>query len=252
MSQTRSLIPNSFTMTNMVFGFISIIFASRGDPKSLAIAGVLVFIASFFDFFDGASARALGVSSPIGTQLDSLADEIAYGIAPGFIAYQAILRYLPEIAMGINWGMIIAPIFPVCATYRLAKFNIEGCEQEGFTGLPSPPAGIFISSIPALPFSRIPMIGAFDFQIPVHLFIPLYAGVALLMVSPVDYTKMFANIVKKGKTAIMITMVVILLLLFYLNMWAVFIVAALYIVVGIVFYCFRKATGRPCKQLGGS
>ncbi len=244
MGQTRSLIPNSFTMTNMVFGFFAIIFASKGDPKSLAIAGVLIFAASFFDFFDGAAARALGVASPMGVQLDSLADQIAYGIAPGFIAYQAFLRQLPEIAMGLNWGMILAAIFPICATYRLAKFNIEGGDQEGFSGLPSPPAGIFISSIPALSYTTTPFIKSFQFQMPVQLFIPIFAGVALLMVSSIDYAKSFSNLVKKGKATVMITLVVIILLLFYFNMWGVFIISGLYIVAGIVLYLVRKITGR--------
>jgi len=144
----RAIIPNTFTMSNMVFGFIAIIFASKGTPESIGIAGVLIFLASFFDFFDGATARALGVSSPIGVQLDSLADGIAYGIAPGFIAYQAFLRYLPEIGMGLNWGMLIAPLFPICATYRLAKFNNDERQQEEFYGLPTPANAFFIAFLP--------------------------------------------------------------------------------------------------------
>ncbi len=239
MAQKRSLIPNTFTMSNMVFGFIAIIFASKGDPRSIAVAGILVFVASFFDFFDGATARALGVSSPIGVQLDSLADEIAYGIAPGFIAYQAFLSKLPEIGLGLNWGMVIAPIFPICTTYRLAKFNIEGTERTGFAGLPSPAAGIFISCIPALPFSTIPFIGKVNFVPMIGLFVPVYAVVALLMVSDIDYSKIFADIIKKGKTAIMITLVSILLLLFYFNMWSVFVLTGLYIFAGLVCYIFR-------------
>ena len=240
MSQKKAIIPNSFTMTNMIFGFFAIIFASKGDPKSLAIAGVLIFAASFFDFFDGAAARALGVSSPMGTQLDSLADVVAYGIAPGFIAYQAFLQHLPGIAMGLNWGMIIAPVYPVCALYRLAKFNIEGGDQEGFSGLPSPPAGIFISCIPALIYTGIPFFDSVPVNVAVHLFIPVYAAVALLMVSSIDYTKFFGNIFKKGKTAIMITFVVIVLMLFYLKMWGVFLVSGLYIITGVVIYIFRR------------
>jgi len=227
-------------MSNMVLGFLAIIFASTGDPRSIATAGIMIFAASFFDFFDGAAARALGVASPIGVQLDSLADEIAYGIAPGFIAYQAYLSKLPEIGMGINWGMVIAPIFPICATYRLAKFNIEGSEEEGFTGLPSPAAGILIGSIPALAYSNIPFIGRVDVQIPIQLFVPLYAIVALLMVSEVDYTKIFADIMKKGKAAIMITLVLIILFLYYFNMWSVFGITFLYIVVGIAAYVIKK------------
>ncbi|PKL36156.1 MAG: CDP-diacylglycerol--serine O-phosphatidyltransferase [Spirochaetae bacterium HGW-Spirochaetae-1] len=249
MTEKRAIIPNTFTMTNMVLGFIAIIMASRGNPESIAIAGVLVFVASFFDFIDGATARALKVTSPIGIQLDSLADEIAYGIAPGFIAYQAYLSKMPDAGfLGLNWGMIIAPIFPICATYRLAKFNIEGSGKKGFTGLPSPAAGIFIASIPALPFSRIPFIGKINFQFPIELFVPIFAIVALLMVSEVDYMKLFSDIASKGKAAIMITTVINILLLYYFNMWSVFAFTSLYIMAGIVFYIYRCIWKKECSE----
>jgi len=239
MAQKRALIPNTFTMSNMVFGFIAIIFAAKGDPVSIGIAGVLVFAASFFDFLDGTTARALRVSSPLGVQLDSLADEIAYGIAPGFIAYQAYFRELPEIGLGLNWGMIIASIFPICATYRLAKFNIAGFDKAGFTGLPSPVAGIFISSFPVLHLSKIVFVGNIDFHVSPMLFVPIYAFVALLMVSEIDYNKLFSDIIKKGKVAVVITVVTIILMLFYLQMWAVFLCSGLYIIFGIGRYLFR-------------
>jgi CDP-diacylglycerol--serine O-phosphatidyltransferase len=248
MTQKRAIIPNSFTMTNMVLGFIAVIVASRGTPESIALAGVLVFVASFFDFIDGATARALGVDSPVGIQLDSLADSIAYGIAPGFIAYQAYLSRLPEIAYGINWGMIIAPIFPICATYRLARFNVEEPDTDGFHGLPSPAAGIFIASIPALPFSTIPFLGRVWFYFPIELFVPLFAIVALLMVSDIDYSKVLAQVVKRGKAAIVIGSVITILLLFYFNMWSVFILTGMFILFGVLIYFFRSMkSGKPKK-----
>ena len=103
-------------------------------------AGVLIFIGSIFDASDGAIARALDVESEIGMQLDSLADAVAYGIAPGVLAYQAFFYQMPEICGLINIGMLIAAIFPICAVYRLARFNWQS--MPGFIGLPSPPAGI--------------------------------------------------------------------------------------------------------------
>ncbi|MCL1911524.1 MAG: CDP-alcohol phosphatidyltransferase family protein [Leptospirales bacterium] len=239
MEQKRAIIPNSFTMMNMVLGFIAIIYASRGTPKDLAIGGALVFVASFFDFIDGAAARALGVDSAIGLQLDSLADLVAYGIAPGYISYQAFLSGLPEIVFGINWGMLIAPIFPICATYRLARFNIGEPDPSGFKGLPSPAAGIFISSIPGLAFSRLPFLGKVDINIPVDIFVPIFALSALLMISGIDYSKIFAKIVKKGKKAIIITSIILILLLFYFNMWAVFVLTGGYIIAGILLYGTR-------------
>jgi len=239
MEQKRAIIPNSFTMMNMILGFIAIIYASRGTPKDLAIGGTLVFVASFFDFIDGAAARALGVDSAMGLQLDSLADAVAYGIAPGYISYQAFLSGLPEIVFGINWGMLIAPIFPICATYRLARFNTGEPDLTGFKGLPSPAAGIFISSIPVLAFSRIPLLGKVDINIPIDIFIPVFALTALLMISGIDYSKILTKVVKKGKKAIIIGSVLLILLLFYFNMWTIFIFTGGYIIAGILLYAIR-------------
>ena len=248
MTQKRALIPNSFTMTNMILGFIAIIIASRGTPRDFAIAGALVFLASFFDFFDGAAARALGVESEVGLQLDSLADAIAYGIAPGFISYQAYLSKLPDIAFGINWGMVIAPIFPICATYRLARFNVTEAEGDGFQGLPSPAAGIFISSIPALAFSTILFVGKIDFNIPVHFFVPMYVVIALLMISDVDYAKVFAGVVRRGKKAVIIGGIITVLLVFYFNMWTVFVLTGGYIVLGMIMYLLQSLKKKPAEK----
>ncbi|MCL2025729.1 MAG: CDP-alcohol phosphatidyltransferase family protein [Leptospirales bacterium] len=239
MEQKRAIIPNSFTMMNMILGFIAIIYASRGTPKDLAIGGALIFVASFFDFIDGAAARALGVDSQMGLHLDSLADAVAYGIAPGFIAYQAFLSGLPEIAFGINWGMLIAPIFPICATYRLARFNIEDSSPSEFKGLPSPAAGIFISSIPVLAFSKVPFLGKIDVNIPIDVFIAIFALTALLMISGIDYSKIVSKVVKKGKKTIVISSILVILLLFYFNMWTVFVLTGGYIIAGIVLYSIR-------------
>src|SRR5208337_2812472 len=118
----RSIVPNIITMSNMTMGFFAIILASRGDVKSLALAGILVCIGSLFDAVDGAVARAMRVESSVGVQLDSLADGIAYGIAPAVIAYQAYLSRLPQNGLYIDSGMLIALIYPICAIYRLARF----------------------------------------------------------------------------------------------------------------------------------
>jgi len=248
MEQKRAIIPNSFTMMNMILGFIAIIYASRGTPKDFAIGGTLVFVASFFDFIDGAAARALGVESAIGVQLDSLADAVAYGIAPGYISYQAFLSGLPEIAFGINWGMLIAPIFPICAMYRLAKFNVGEPDFSGFKGLPSPAAGIFISSIPVLAFSRVPFLGKVDVNIPIDIFIPIFALTALLMISGIDYSKIFTKIVKKGKKAIIISSVILVLMMFYFNMWTVFVLSGIYIIIGILLYVMRLLKGQGSEK----
>ena len=98
----------------------------------------MVFLGTLFDAVDGAVARAMHVASPVGVQLDSLADGIAYGIAPAVIAYQAYLKKLPSGGNVIDFGMFIALIYPICAIYRLARFNI-GAEEDDHTSFNGPP-----------------------------------------------------------------------------------------------------------------
>lgn len=239
MGNRKTIIPNSITMTNMIIGFIAILFAAKGDPQSVTVAGVLIFVASFFDFFDGAAARVLKAQSEIGMQLDSLADSISYGIAPGVIAYSAYLHKLPDMGFSLNTGMFVAVLFPVFAVYRLARFN-TGEETSGFTGLPSPAAGIFVSSIPTLAYTKPKILGDVSVSISVELFTVLFLLAGLLMVTHVDYNKLFADLAKKGRNVILITIAFIIIALALFNMWAVFAVTSLYIVTGLVLYVLKK------------
>jgi len=232
MSRRKSIIPSIFTMGNMLMGFVSILFSAKyvspfGDHDYLLIAGILIFIGAFFDACDGAIARALNVESEIGMQLDSLADAVSYGIAPGVLAYQAYLHKLPEI-FGVSVGVIVASIFPVCAVYRLARFNTEEGGQ-GFTGLPSPPAGIIVSIVPALYCVNFLFIGEIYYDVNIYGFIAFYIAIALLMVSEIDYSKLFSDIWKKGNAARIITIVVIILLLIFFRAWSIFVVTGIYI-----------------------
>ncbi len=239
MGNRKTIIPNSITMANLIIGFIAILFAAKGNPESIAVAGILIFVASFFDFFDGAAARALKAQSEIGGNLDSLADSISYGIAPGVIAYEAYLYKLPQLGFSLNAGMFVAVLFPLFAVYRLARFNI-GEEQERFLGLPSPAAGIFVASIPTLEYTRPEIVQNLQIHFSVEIFTVLYIIAGVLMISHVDYTKIFADLAKKGRNVIILTIALIIVSLALFNMWAVFVVSSLYIVTGIIFYFLRK------------
>jgi len=242
MSRRKSIIPSIFTMGNMLMGFVSILFSAKylstyGNHDYLVIAGVLIFIGAIFDAFDGAIARALNVESEIGMQLDSLADAVSYGIAPGVLAYQAYLHKLPEI-FGISIGVAVAAVFPVCAVYRLARFN---CEEggQGFTGLPSPPAGIIVSIVPALYSVDVFYFDELYFDVNIYVYVAFYVIIALLMVSEIDYSKLFSVIWKKGKSARIIATVVIICLLFLFKAWSIFGVAGIYVLWGILKYIYN-------------
>ena len=97
------------------------------------IAALFICLGIFFDFFDGMAARLLGVVSPMGKELDSLADVVTSGVAPGLILY-VLLTQLTE----LTWLKYLALLTPLFAAYRLAKFNIDDRQSHSFLGLPVP------------------------------------------------------------------------------------------------------------------
>lgn len=135
-------IPNFLTLLNLFCGCIAIVFVAE---LKFDIAFYFVCLGIFFDFFDGFFARKLGVSGPLGVQLDSLADMVTSGVAPGFAMFKMILQnneggceYLPYLGFIITLG----------ACYRLANFNIDTRQTDSFIGLPTPANTLFIMSLP--------------------------------------------------------------------------------------------------------
>ncbi|UBM62754.1 CDP-alcohol phosphatidyltransferase family protein [Candidatus Sulfidibacterium hydrothermale] len=144
-------IPNSITLLNLTAGIISIYFGVKGSPNDLVFAGIFIFIGALFDFFDGFSARLLGVKSAIGLQLDSLSDMVTFGVAPGFILYQMILRsHGNPTAEGLDYLPFFALLVPWMSAVRLAKFNIDKTQATSFKGLPTPALAILIASLPLI------------------------------------------------------------------------------------------------------
>ena len=144
-------IPNSITCCNLLSGCISIVLSCSGR---LEYAGIMIFIAAVFDFFDGFAARLLKAYSPLGAHLDSLSDVVSFGVAPSFIMYKYLTKlplvdssYMLRIA-GINVLPFLALFLAVFAALRLAKFNIDERQTTSFIGLPTPAMGIFVASLP--------------------------------------------------------------------------------------------------------
>ena len=140
-------IPNFITLLNLLCGILSIVSLYQG---SMSWAVYFILIAAFLDFLDGATARVLDLKSELGKQLDSLADLISFGLAPGFIMF-FLLRAsesLPEIVFNEN---NLAPYFafliPMLSAWRLAKFNIDTRQEDQFLGLPTPANALMIASL---------------------------------------------------------------------------------------------------------
>ena len=127
-------IPNLITLCNLACGVLSVFAALALDYTVLA--ALLICLGILFDFFDGLAARLLGVSSPLGKELDSLADVVTSGVAPAAILYR--LTEQTFVNYGTQWMSVFFLLIPLFAAYRLAKFNLDTRQSHSFLGLPVP------------------------------------------------------------------------------------------------------------------
>lgn len=132
-------LPNALTCGNLLCGCVGILFTLQ---YSTAFAAWFVWAACAFDFFDGFTARILKVSSPIGKELDSLADMVSFGVLPAIMMFQMI-----DIISPSNFLPYVAFSLAAFSALRLAKFNIDENQTDSFIGLPTPANALFITSL---------------------------------------------------------------------------------------------------------
>ncbi|OZV67594.1 CDP-alcohol phosphatidyltransferase family protein [Winogradskyella aurantia] len=156
-------VPNAVTLLNLFSGCIAVIFAVNGN---FIAAAFFVFLGIFFDFFDGLLARKLKVQSPLGIQLDSLADLVTSGVVPGIVMFKLISLtvdapnfndYSEHWNSVMHWQgfklsvlPLIGLFIPLASAYRLAKFNLDEDQQTFFKGLPVPANTLLIMSFPLI------------------------------------------------------------------------------------------------------
>ena len=135
-------IPNTITCCNLVSGCIATSFAFGGNPE---MALLWIIIGAVFDFFDGMSARLLHVSSPIGKELDSLADDVTFGVAPATIVFSQlfVMEYPGFLEPLRPWLPYAAFIIAAFSALRLAKFNLDERQTTSFIGVPTPANALF-------------------------------------------------------------------------------------------------------------
>jgi CDP-diacylglycerol--serine O-phosphatidyltransferase len=161
MNAIKRNIPNLITLANLTCGLFAIIFSFQGN---LTTASLCIFLGAFLDFFDGLAARLLKVSGEFGKQLDSIADMVTFGVAPGFILFHfmfylnndMIFRHSMENS-SFFFPASLALLIPIFSAYRLANFNVDSNQTNSFIGLPTPALAIFIAAIPHIDFNRFPM-----------------------------------------------------------------------------------------------
>ena len=133
-------IPNTITCCNLISGCIATYYAFQ---NCFDLALLFIVIGAVFDFFDGMVARLLHVSSPIGKELDSLADDITFGFAPSAI----IFSYLCTFHIHLMFVPFLAFVMAAFSALRLAKFNLDERQALGFIGLPTPANALFWGSL---------------------------------------------------------------------------------------------------------
>ena len=154
------------------------------------MASLCIFAGAFFDFFDGLAARLLKVSGELGKQLDSMADMVTFGVAPGFLMFH-FMFYLSN-DMVFRYSMSnevlflpasLALLIPILSAYRLANFNIDTRQTTSFIGLPVPALAIFVAAIPHINFEQFPMFVDMQFLTIIAIIMPILLVVEMSLFS---------------------------------------------------------------------
>ncbi|MBS1634777.1 MAG: CDP-alcohol phosphatidyltransferase family protein [Bacteroidetes bacterium] len=253
-------IPNALTCSNLLCGCMAIVQAMNGN---LVLAAYLVGLAAIFDFFDGFAARLLKVSSPIGKDLDSLADMVTFGVVPGIMMFQMLINathidrpaangwtvYPPAY---VSYLPYIAFIIPVFSAIRLAKFNNDPRQSDSFIGVPTPANAMLIAGLALIhphgfqggkwtiypplsaePTPDIPWMEMFLFSSPVLIAITIIFAFLLVSELPLIALK-FKHFKWKGNEIRFIFLILCILLLSTLQLVGIPLCIVLYILVSVI------------------
>jgi CDP-diacylglycerol--serine O-phosphatidyltransferase len=238
-------IPNTLTVLNLLCGLISITLTFEGN---YVYASMFIFIAAVFDFLDGNAARLLKAYSELGKQLDSLADVVSFGVAPGIMMFQMISAQCAGSCNALERLHIspyLAMLIPICSALRLAKFNIDLRQEVNFIGLPTPANAIFFASIPMVLFVQPDLFSL----IPADFLITFFSNTRVLTILSIFFSyllisdfKIFSMKFKSMAWAgnqlrfVFLGMSVILLGLFSLS--AIPMIIILYVLISIFFQSY--------------
>lgn len=170
---TVRMIPSIFTLANLLFGFLALIWVIE---KDYTLAAAMILLSALMDSLDGKVARRLSVSSDFGKELDSLSDLVSFGVAPAILTYQAILYSQSDYVR--YFGLSIAAVFALCGAVRLARFNMLNITTY-FIGVPITFAGGFMA-----------LIILFRTMLPWYVYLVCMMILAYLMVSKIKVAKL--------------------------------------------------------------
>ena len=258
-------IPNLITALNLISGTIAIIAALLGR---IDIAPYFIFTGAIFDFFDGFTARLLKKSGELGKQLDSLADMVTFGFAPGIIMFIILIfsisdsnelglnfqehtRYLVQ-----NWASVVfynlpntipthltylpffALLIPFFSMFRLAKFNIDIRQSDSFIGLNTPANTIFFTTFPlalTLNFENYFESKWLHFIYSPEFVTPLIGVMSLLLIAEIPmFSLKFKNFNWKNNKLRYSFLLTSLILILILLVWSIPLIVFLYVILSII------------------
>jgi CDP-diacylglycerol---serine O-phosphatidyltransferase len=245
-------IPNLFTLSNLVFGCLAIIAVLQPGlivsptpegnelitlPERIFMASMFIGIAAIVDFFDGFLARMMKTAGEMGKQLDSLADVVSFGVAPGMIIYQFLRLSLAQEQGGLEASTLLllpALLVPAAAAWRLATFNIDPTQQYSFKGVPTPAVGLLVASFPVIFWTEPPAWVVTNFLLNKWFWYALSVVLSYLMVSNVPILSLkFKDYTTKGNLPKIILAVITILSAILFKWLAVPVVFIAYIVLSL-------------------
>ncbi len=225
-------IPNSITSCNLFCGCIASYMAFGGDFR---MAMLFIVLGAVFDFFDGMTARLLKVSSPIGKELDSLADNITFGLAPSAIVFSLFKEVsMPDFLSGVaEYVPYCAFIISVFSALRLAKFNLDERQTSSFIGMPTPANALFWSSLAISLHENDAFLQAFN---ALYLLLLVIVMSLLLVCELPMFALKFKNLSFQSNKIRYIFLLVSVLLLVFLGITGLAAVILWYILLSVITY----------------
>ena len=252
---------NLFTSANLISGCLAVILTLSGR---IDLAPYAIFVGLIFDFLDGFAARMFKTSGELGKQLDSLADMITFGVAPGVIMFYVLavsgtdLTSVPTPAelhhSYLNWFSeldivhlkgdfvpFLALILPFFALFRLAKFNLDTRQSDSFIGLPTPSMTLFFMSFPLVLTSMPQSVEIQGFLFNQWTIVALMMGTGVLMVSEVPlFSLKLKQFGWRGNQIRIVFLLISLLFILLFRAWSFSLIVFLYLILSMIENIFFK------------
>ena len=250
-------IPNLLTASNMLCGILAIFLTLSGR---VYYAPYFIFLGAILDFLDGFMARILKQQGELGKQLDSLADMVTFGLAPGVMMFMILIdlslnngnyfectvcefgkfeSWVNLIFRQNHYEILVALLIPVFSMFRLAKFNLDTRQSESFIGVPTPANTIFFCMFPLI-LAQDFAVGSFQFQVrefimQVWVLIPIIIIMSILLISEIPlFSLKFKHFKWKGNEIRFIFLITCSLLIPLTRFWSMGIIVLLYLILSII------------------